>query len=76
MTYQKAAFIYPPLHPSLPYYVLLEQSTICCGEKLYKTPLTNPARPYKAPHAENAQHDPHEPWFLTAVTARPVQSKL
>jgi len=26
-------------------------------------------RPSNEPVVENAQHDPHDPWFLTAVTA-------
>ena len=25
--------------------------------------------PYNEPAAENAQHDPHLPWFFTEVTA-------
>jgi len=27
------------------------------------------ANPSNEPVVENAQHDPHEPWFLTGVTA-------
>ena len=32
------------------------------------------ATPSRAPQAENAQHDPHIPWFLTDPTALSVQS--
>jgi hypothetical protein len=67
VTYQNAAFIYPPLHPSFPYEPPA-QSTSCCGEKISSLLLAIAFNPYKAPIAEKAQHDPQLPWFLTLPT--------
>jgi len=53
------------LHPWFPYG--LEQSTSCCSERLTFAPAISQAD-YIAAVAEKAQHDPHCPWFLTAVT--------
>lgn len=65
LTYLKALSMRPPLQAWLP--KLPEQSTSCCSEKLSRFPLAL-LRPSRAPVAENAQHDPHDPWFLTGVT--------
>merc|ERR1719216_851459 len=69
-TYLNASSINPPLHPSLP--SALEQSTNCCSDKVViSLPVTELAIAYRdsnEPVVENAQHDPHCPWFLTGVT--------
>jgi len=65
-TYLKAFCINPPLHPWFPYDP--EQSTNCYSDKLVNPfpPMAN--NDSTAPTAEKAQHDPHDPWFLTEET--------
>jgi hypothetical protein len=50
-----------------PYEV--EQSTNYCSEKEVRVPVLMAFIPSRDPVEEKAQHDPQEPWFLTAVTA-------
>jgi hypothetical protein len=56
-----------------PYEV--EQSTSCYSEREMREPLATKFIPSRAPVEEKAQQEPHEPWFLTPVTApRDLQS--
>jgi len=44
------------------------QSTSSCSERSGRDPVEALARPSRAETAANAQHEPHEPWFLMALT--------
>jgi hypothetical protein len=59
--------INPPLQPLFPYDP--EQSTSCCSEYELNFWVAINLAPYNDPVVENAQHDPHWPWFLIGVTA-------
>ena len=50
----------------IPYF--LEQSTKFCSESETNFPVALKCCPSKDPVVENAQHEPHCPWFLTGVT--------
>jgi len=58
----------PPSHPWFPYFPPA-QSTSCYSENEGRLPVVKNAKPSNEPVAENAQHDPHYPWFLIGVTA-------
>lgn len=47
----------------------MEQSTNCCSERETRDPVLILLAPSIDPVAEKAQHEPHDPWFLTPVTA-------
>merc|ERR1719309_702197 len=57
----------PPPHPLLCSALL--QSTNCCSLSDMSFPLAMALLPSVEPVVENAQHDPHCPWFFTGVTA-------
>jgi len=61
----------PPLHPALP--ISVEQSTNYYSEIDMRFPVLIWLAPSMAPEAEKDQHDPHEPWFFTGVTAPEVR---
>merc|ERR1712048_202766 len=67
ITYSKAESMRPPLQPMLP--SLLEQSISCCSEREGRVPEEMKVAPSMEPVVENAQQEPHWPWFLTGVTA-------
>lgn len=55
----------PPSQPLL----RSSQSTSCCSDRDISVPVFTNKPPSNAPVAENAQQEPHIPWFLTGVTA-------
>merc|ERR1719463_148911 len=55
----------PPLHPES----TLSQSTSCCSLRDTSEPVAISQAPSSEPVVENAQHEPHCPWFFTGVTA-------
>ena len=61
----KALDYHPPLHPAH----VITQSTNCCSARERSVPVLIKCSPSMAAVAEKAQHDPHCPWFLTALTA-------
>jgi len=63
----KALSIHPPLHPLFPYDE--EQSTNYDSERSVSPLPARKTEDSMAPVAENAQHEPQFPWFLTEVTA-------
>merc|ERR550525_1469284 len=69
-TYLKASSINPPSQPLLP--SRFEQSISSCSDRVgISSPVTSCLIAYRdsnEPVVENAQQDPHDPWFLTAVT--------
>jgi len=62
--YAKPASMRPPPQPLF----ALEQSTSCCSERDTSLPVAPDHAPSVPPVVENAQQDPHWPWFFTAVT--------
>merc|ERR550539_1414542 len=54
----------PPLHP----FEVSSQLTSSCSEREVRVPVAMATRDSIHPVVENAQHDPHEPWFFTPVT--------
>merc|ERR550525_486174 len=69
-TYLKASSISPPSHPLLP--SRFEQSISSCSDRVgISSPVTSCLIAYRdsnEPVVENAQQEPQDPWFLTAVT--------
>ena len=61
-----ALSICPPSHPALPF---VEHDTSSSSETETKEPVLMKFTPSTEPVVENAQHEPHWPWFLTRVTA-------
>merc|ERR1712139_249947 len=57
--------IRPPLHP----LATLSHSTSSSSLKDSSLPLAIAFAPSTEPVVENAQHEPHWPWFFTGVTA-------
>jgi len=57
----------PPRHPLLPPF--LEQSTSYYSAKDSRVEVLIYQAASKAATAEKAQQEPHDPWFLTALTA-------
>ena len=59
----------PPLQPAS----VVSQLTSCCSERpvheLASFEFLIAIAPSSAPVVENDQHEPHEPWSLTGVTA-------
>jgi len=63
--------------PSQPWSCALSQSTNCCSDNDNKLPDFNAHLDSNEPIVENAQHEPHWPWFFTALTTfLSLQSKL
>lgn len=65
MTYFIPSVCDPPLQPWFPYAD--EQSTNCCSDKLKWSPFVL-KYDYTQAIAENAQHEPHWPWFFIGDT--------
>merc|ERR1719367_1858806 len=57
----------PPWQPWFP--SAAEQSTSCCSESDTSFPVSMATAPSVEPVVEKAQHEPHDAWFFTGVTA-------
>jgi len=69
----KALSIKPPIHPWFPKE--WEQETSYYSENSARVPVVIAALDSVEATVEKAQHDPHDPWFLTSVTF-PLSTQL
>ena len=65
--HSKPLSINPPLQPLFP--PIFAHDTSSCSLREIRSPVFTATTPSTAPTVENAQHDPHWPWFFTGVTA-------